>query len=139
MPKVAAAFRGWHRSADVKSLRRVTAKLAQAGLDPLGLHALGGDLEPEVAGQLDYRPDQGGVAAVRVHPCHERAVNLDLVNRQLLQLRQGRESGAKVVDRNLHAHSANLVERASRASEIRDDAALGDFELKRRCWQVEPR
>src|SRR6185369_10407195 len=59
-----------------------------------------GRLHLEVGRQADHRPDQRGVAALQVRGAgDEGAVDLDLVERDALQVAQRRIAGAEVVKR----------------------------------------
>ena len=73
-----------------------TAKLG------LGLHPLGHYLQPEAVGQGDGTGHDGRVVVVGVETGHERPVDLQEVDGQPLQVSQGREAGAEIVEADLH-------------------------------------
>ena len=70
----------------------------------------------------------GSVAALR----HERLVDLERADRELLQRAQARIARAEIVDRQVHAHRAQLVEQRQRALGIHHQCRLGDLELDAR-------
>src|SRR5512135_1246117 len=73
-------------------------------------------------GELEAQRDLDGVrkcvldaiqkapAFVGLDIAHERLVDLELVHRQLLQIAQAGEAGAKVVDGELHAQPVHLIQ-----------------------------
>ena len=103
---------GGHRAPDVEALGEVAPERVEAVERLARLDALGGDLEVEVAAELDRRADDRLVAAARLHPEHERLVDLDLVDREPRELRQRGEAGAEVVD----GHGRRRGGAAARAS-----------------------
>ena len=93
------------------ALAGVAAELAQVGELGLVLDALGDRPQPERAAELDERLDQR-VRLVRAGGGgDERAVDLQRVDRQLLQVGERGVAGAEVVDRDVQA-----VGRAARAA-----------------------
>ena len=98
------------RPAQVVALRDVAAELGQAVPDLLRLDALGDDLEPEVAAEVDRRAHDRGVVLVAGHVHDERLVDLDLVDRQPLEVAERRVAGAEVVDREPHAERRQPLE-----------------------------
>src|ERR1022692_490086 len=105
----AATLVGWDGSPEGEALCVVAAQLAQRALNARGLDSFGSDAQAEVAAELDDRSDEHCIVMVGLHAPHERAIDLDLIDWQLLQLRQRGEAGAEVVNRDRHAHRAQLV------------------------------
>ena len=68
---------------------------------------------------------------VRGEAGDERAVELELANREVAQVGERGEPGAEVVDRDDQAEVAELLDDDSRAVEVGDDAGLGDLEDER--------
>src|SRR5205823_14719136 len=68
-------FRSGEWPAEVEALGVVAADLAETAERLPVLDALGDDSEPEVPAQVDRRLDDAGVALVRRHLHHERAVD----------------------------------------------------------------
>ena len=73
---------------------------------------------------------------VAVEPGDERPVDLDRVERQVLQVGQRRVAGAEVVEHEPDAHVAQPAERPDPDLGLVHHDALGDLELERR--RVEP-
>ena len=91
---------GFQRRREQVALAAVAAELAQAGELGLVLDALGDRAQAEAAAELDERLDQR-VALVRARRRgDERAVDLQRVDRQLLQVGERGVAGAEVVDRD---------------------------------------
>ena len=89
-----------HRPADDEALGDVALHLRErlehfAAFDSFGDHS-----PPERVGKSDRRLDHHPVAAVVEHAFDEALVDLDLAGRDLLQIVEGRQAGAVIVDRN---------------------------------------
>ena len=100
----------------------------------LVLHSLGDHLHPEVVREVDDRPDDDRVVLDRTHVHHERAVGLDLDDRESLEVDERRVAGAEVVDREPLVHVAELLEHAGHGGV--DQRALGELEhrkIRNRC------
>src|SRR4051812_28238076 len=82
-----------------EALRDVTADLNQPVTRVHRLHALRDDGQPQAMRETDDGTDDRVVVLVVGHVEHEGLVNLDLVHRQLLEVRQRRVTDAEVVDR----------------------------------------
>src|SRR5205085_10546589 len=70
------------RLREVVALRGVAAELDEAIPDLCRLDVLGDDAQAEVAAEVDRRADDARVLLL-LHRHHERAVDLDLVDREL--------------------------------------------------------
>ena len=113
----------------------VALRLRAAELDedlglPLGLHALGHDLEAEPAGEPDDAGDDGHVVAVGVELGRERAVDLHRVDGEAPEVAERRVAGPEVVDREADAELADRVERLDRGVELVEDRVLGDLDAE---------
>src|SRR4051812_38211672 len=75
------------RAREQVALHRVAAQLAQALELDLALDALGHHLQTQRAGDLDDGRDDRRVLVLGAYPGHERAVDLDHVEREALQAR----------------------------------------------------
>ena len=62
------------------------------------LDAFGHRLQAEVVTEVDDRADDDGVVGVVVHVQHEGLVDLELVDREVLEVGEGGVTGAEVVD-----------------------------------------
>ena len=88
---------------DVVALREVDAELAQQ-LERLGvLDALGDGLQAEAARERDDRLDDVGAGRVRREVAHELDVDLEEVERELLEVGEAAVAGAEVVEGELAA------------------------------------
>ena len=109
--------------AEAVSLRRL--------LDPLGDR-----LQVERAGEADDRLHEPCLAWVVDDVVDELLGDLQLVDREPLQVAERREPGAEVVDRDAHAHGAELCQLGRHALDVFHQGALGD--LQDEMARVEP-
>src|SRR5665811_701377 len=100
-----------------------------------GLHALRHHRQSEPAAERDHRAHDGGRLLAAAEIGDEGLVDLDLVERKRLQIRQRRIAGAEIVHGDAHAESFQPAQDRNRAVEIADQHAFGDLELEsgRRC------
>ena len=96
---------------------------ASSGLDALGDHA-----HPEPAAEVDGGVHDRGVARVVGEPHHERAVDLDLVEVELLEMAERDVAGAEVVERGGDADRAQPGEHLERALGVGHHDVLGDLQ-----------
>ena len=94
--------------------------------------ALGDDLEPQAPRQPDDRLGDRRVARVGLEIGDERDVDLQRVDREVLEVRQRRVPGPEVVDRDPEALVAQLVEHAADRVEVVQQRGLGHLELEPR-------
>src|SRR5688572_2045261 len=84
-----------------------------------------------LAGQvpdLVDRADHLAVDRVVQHALDEAAVDLEEIDREMLQVAERREAGAEVVERELAAELLEGLDEAARLREVRDGRCLGDLE-----------
>src|SRR3954451_14672676 len=86
------------RRADQEPLRVVDADLTQAHKRLAVLYELGDGLHSEALGDLDHRLDEHLVGAAAGHVADELPVDLDVVDRKLLEVGERPESGAEVIE-----------------------------------------
>ena len=97
----------------------------------MGLGALGGRVHAEALGERDDGADDRGVAAARHGgAAHEALVDLDLVERRLLQIAERRIAGAEIVEREADAERLQLGEHVVGRFAFDQEHALGDLELE---------
>src|SRR5512139_4101765 len=99
------------RPAEQMPLHFLAPLLAQEGQLVPGFHAFGDDAQAQAARQLDYRAHDGGVVGVAVEVAHERAVDLQPVDGEALEIAERRVAGAEIVDRQPHAERLQLPHR----------------------------
>jgi len=96
----------------------------------LRLHAFRDRSELELLRQRHHGADERGVGAVGADIAHERLVDLELVHREAVQIRERGVAGAEVVHRDAHAEGGELVQRADGVRGAVHDRRLGDLELE---------
>ena len=116
----------------METLRQPARQRAQEGGLLLGLHALGGDAQVQPAGHRDDGGDDGRIVGIMAQVLDERAVDLQRVDGEALQVRQARVAGAEVVDGQAHAHLVQLLERLHGLVGVVHQHALGQLELEQR-------
>jgi hypothetical protein len=125
-----------HRPVEQIALHRRAAMLGQEARLLVALDAFRHHAQAEVAGhRQDRLHDRGAVGVVR-RVAHEALVDLQLVQRHLLQVGQVRVAGAEVVDREADPERGQLAHAADGLADVLDQQAFGDFEdqlLRRRA------
>ncbi|CAJ6454609.1 Uncharacterised protein [Burkholderia pseudomallei] len=91
--------------------------------DRLAIHRV-----PDVVDRRDDVEARGIVRDAR----HEAAVDLQVLDGQLLQIAERRHPGAEIVEREPAAERLQLVHEAQRAGQVRDRRRLGDLETDER-------
>src|SRR3989442_2248990 len=80
--------------------------------------------------QIVDRREQRTGAWIFVAAPHERAVYLDEVDRQGLQIAEGRETGAEVIQGEAAAERGHASEKASHRGQVAYQRGLGDLEAQ---------
>src|SRR5690348_11987483 len=93
------------------------------------LDAFGGDGEIERASERHDTSCNRGVLDVHVQSRNERAVDLQRVNRESLQIRKRRVAGAKVVDGQQYAHLLQQMEGLCGGTRVLHDGAFSNLQL----------
>ena len=94
------------------------------------LDALGDDLEAEAVGEIDRRSHDDLVRGSRAQVAHEGLVDLELVDRQGLELGEGGVTGSEIVDRDADAECSDAFEDGRRLLRISHHGALRHLELQ---------
>ena len=76
------------------------------------------------------RPDERSLHGVGGQVAHELAVDLEEVHRQALQIGEGGEAGAEVVEDEAAAELLERQDELARAPQVRDRRRLGDLEAE---------
>ena len=100
------------------------------------LDALGDDRQPERPGQRDDRLGHRATAVGQLGD--ERAVDLQLVHREVLQVGERGVPDAEVVDRDAHADRAQAQQRLPARSRVRHHRRLRDLQAQRGRGQAVP-
>ena len=100
------------------------------------LDALGDDLEIERVRHRDHGADDRRVFGLVREIGHERAVDLDRVEREPPQIAERRIAGAEIVDREAHALGAEIAHDADRQRGVVHRDGFGDLEFER--GRIEP-
>ena len=95
-----------------------------------GLDAFRGRDHVAVGGDADHRADDRGRGGIAGHFLDEAAVDLDLVEREALQILQRGIAGSEIVERDVNAERAELVQRHQRRVVIGDQHRFGDLEFE---------
>ena len=118
------------RRAQQVALDLGAAERAHVGELLLGLDALdGGDHVEAVREAGDALDDRERALLVR-DVLHERAVDLDLVEREAAQVAQAGVAGAEIVHREVDAERAQLMQGGERGRGVLHQHGLGDLEFQ---------
>ena len=96
----------------------------------LGFDALGEHRQFQPAGETDHGADDRRGLRVGSQFRYEGLVDLDLVERKRLQIRQGGISRAEIVHRDAHSERLEPPQDRDRAREILHQDPLGDLEFQ---------
>src|SRR5215208_85436 len=118
------------RTPPVVALSDVASQLAKLLELLLGLYALGDHLDAQRVPEIDRCPHDSQVLVIRVQISHEHPVQLQLVHRQVPQVRQRRVPHPEVVYSQAHPKVLEALERACAGSLILDQDALCDIQRK---------
>src|SRR5207245_3136150 len=100
------------------------------------LDALGDEIQPEATRELDRRPDNGGTTGIRREPADERAVDLDLLDGEPLEIGEGGVAGPEVVDGKAESLLPEPVHGFEYPTGFGHDRVLGDLQLQRQGVRV---
>src|SRR4029077_16317215 len=98
-----------------------------------GLDALGDDLDTQAAAQVDDRADDLGALPLRT--LNEGRIDLQLIDREAMQIAQRGGAGAEIGDGEAAADLANPLDDGKSDLRILHDGALGDLEVQRGWMQ----
>src|SRR5471030_93119 len=126
----ALEFDGWQRPRIQVSLHFVAAGTLQEGQLFERLDAFGDHLVLELLGDADDGAGDGAVVGVAGNAGGERAVDLQRVDREALQVGQAGITGAEVVQRQGHAQRRDAVHDADHAVDVVHQRAFGDFQFQ---------
>ena len=129
-PTSARVLRDRRRLADEIALHHVAALVGEEAELFLGFDALGDDRHVEAVAEADHRADDRRRLRVAAEIHDEGAVDLDLVERERLQIGQRRIAAAEIVHRDAHAERLQPAQQREAALEILDQHAFGDFQLQ---------
>src|SRR5471032_2904301 len=131
----ALEFNGWQRPRIQVSLHFVAAGTLQEGQLLERLDAFGNHLVLELLGDADDGAGDGAVVGVAGNAGGERAVDLQRVDREALQVGQAGITGAEVVQRQGHAQRRDAVHDADHTVDVVHQRAFGDFQFQPRRLQ----
>src|SRR5499427_6832264 len=117
----------------MESLREIHADAPELGEYRLALHAFGHGGDPESAPDLADRLDHAAVHRVLGDVTDELAIDLQEVHRQRLQIHEGGNAGAEVIERKAAAATLELAHQVARIREAGDCSGLGDLEAQGAC------
>src|SRR5690242_2804890 len=115
-----------HGAGQVEALGQVAAELRDLLELGLCLDALGHHACVQRARHLHHRADDHGVALAQLG--HERAVELQELEREVLHIAERRVAGAEVVEHGLHSELPQRGQRLRRRQRVLHELALRDLE-----------
>jgi hypothetical protein len=101
-----------------------------------GFHALSHCPHAQAVRQTHDRFHQRAGVVRAVHPLHELPVDLQIIDRQFLQVAQRGITGPKVVEGNADAQTLQFPELPGGFPDILHDHALGNFQIQLRGLQA---
>src|SRR4051795_1416234 len=104
-----------HRTAEEIALAFLASHAHQEVGRSAILDALGHDCQSELFAEADGRPDDRGIVGIREQTEHERPVDLEPVERKLLQIAQARIASAEIVEQNADAELLDALEHVEHA------------------------
>ena len=119
---------GRPRFCEQKTLHLVAAGEPQQHALLVGLDAFGQHLHAERVTERDDGLDDGAGMAGGAQRTDEGAIDLDLAEREFLQVAQARIAGAEIVERNADAERAQRFEPLQGLLRVFDQNAFGHFE-----------
>nr|GEU28309.1 hypothetical protein [Tanacetum cinerariifolium] len=120
-----------HRFRKQIALAVVAAGVGQQIALLRGFHAFRNHFQAQLVGHDDDRFRQGHVARVRRQVAGERAVDFQVIDIELFQVRQRRIAGAEIVERDLDAGVAQLQQLVADGGVDVEQQPLGDFHHQR--------
>jgi hypothetical protein len=131
-----AELRDVHRTPQEVALGLLAAELVELGELLTGLDPLGDRGEAEGVGEIDDAGDDGAITAVAPvvdgldEPRHERAVDLERVDGELLQVGQRGVARPEVVHRDRDTQALEGVQRTGARLGVVQQHALGDLDAQ---------
>ncbi len=119
---------GRPRFCEQKALHLVAAGEPQQHALLVGLDAFGQHFHAERMAERDDRLDDGAGMAGGAQRADEGAVDLDLAEREFLQVAQARIAGAEIVERDAHPERAQRFEPLQGLLRVVDQNPFGHFE-----------
>ena len=95
-----------------------------------GFYAFGDDLLFKVLGEGNDRLQDLGILTFFTDAVYERAVDLQRIERQPVQIAEARISGTEIVNAELYAEQFQAVEHVDRMFGIFHGCAFGDLEFQ---------
>ena len=119
---------GGHRPGQQVALRFVASGFAERVEHFRGLDSFADHAEREVVAEVDHRPDDRGVRRVLLHVVHERAVDLELMDRQGRQIAERCLAPPEVVEADAHAGLVQRGNDGGRPRGIDEQRGFGDLQ-----------
>jgi len=119
-----------HRFGKIIPLKNIAVTALQEIHLRLGLHAFGDHRQAQVVCHGDNALSDGGVMTISADVLNERAVDLDLVDGQTLELAEAGKTGAEIIQGNAHPQRLEPVQRVDRLFSGMQQNRLGDLQLQ---------
>src|SRR5579859_1886504 len=113
-----------------EALHEVDAEIAQLAFDFGILDEFGDGLLAEQLGDVLDAAHGGVVDRIFIHVFNELSVDLDVIDRQLLEVMERGNASAEIVEREADADLAHLLDELDRAVDIVDRFRFGDLETQ---------
>src|SRR5690606_27256934 len=94
------------------TLPKVAFEVEEAACLILGLDTFGHDPDAEASSEIDHRPNDRLIVGVYCHAFDEALVDLDEIDRELLQVPERGIAGAEIIERNSYAAHVHQRQRA---------------------------
>lgn len=121
-------FAGADWRAEEPPLSEVAIERLQEGDLFCAFDAFGDDADVEIVSEGGDGLNEGGVSAAAQHVGDERAVDLDRVDGKLVNIGEGRVTGAEVVEGEFEPSGLERVKLSEAGLDVAHDGRLGDFE-----------
>ncbi|MNF60640.1 hypothetical protein D3C84_422620 [compost metagenome] len=123
-------FRQRHRAAEQVALDEITAVALEKLVLLKGFDAFGDHLQMQGVSHDDNRLNDFHVLSRLGNVLDERAIDLQRVERQALEVGEGGITGAEFVDRQRHAEGADLAQQHQRIGDVDHQRVLGHFQFQ---------
>lgn len=119
-----------HRRGEETALEEIAAELVQQPKLVVVLDSIRGDGEPQAVAQRDNRLHDRAGSIGGGDSLNERAINTEGADRKLMQVAQGRVSGAKIIDREADAEGGQATHLPSDFGKVAHDRGFVDADFE---------
>ena len=123
-------FFGAERPAEKESLHFRAVERVEEDCLRLVFDPFGNDVQPEALRQGDYRRGNCRIVGVAGDVAHERLVDLEGIDRKLLDIGEGGVPDAKIVDGYVDPQSAQATQRRDGVLDVLEHDSFGHFQFE---------